>query len=200
MRNLINLLPIISYLIATIIMYKLSLTHDNKQYNKYTGWSRLQILFCSPFLLIKNHDISKIATDLIWYNSFGCALSVHIFYILSKYEAFNILTSRSLSKFKIYSKINAKYKILLQILSDLFVHFTPIFISYLYLDTSQPYKYKEYLWLLPAIIHLIYPYILIRSWRVEKLYEININYSIFIYLIGWLSIFIGYYVISINIL
>jgi len=198
MRNLFNLLPIISYLIATVIMYILSLKHDNKQYNKYTGWSRLQIIFCCPFLLIQDYDISKIATDLIWYNSFGCALSVHIFYILSRYETFDILTSRSLTKFKIYSEINAKYKLFLQILADLIIHFTPIFLSYLYLDTSRLFRYKEYLWLIPAVIHLIYPYILIRSWKVEKLYEINKNYSKSIYFIGWLSIFIGYYAISRN--
>ena len=42
---LFNILPIISYCTATLIMYNLSHYNNNKLYNKYTGWSRLQIIF-----------------------------------------------------------------------------------------------------------------------------------------------------------
>jgi len=53
MNILFNILPIISYCTATTIMYNLSIYNNNK----YTGWSRLQSIFCIPFLFIKKYDM-----------------------------------------------------------------------------------------------------------------------------------------------
>ena len=127
MKILFNIIPIISYNIATLIMYKLSKYHNNKLYNKYTGWSRLQIIFCVPFLFIKYYDINSIASDLIYLNSFGCGISVHIFYILSNYKVLDILASRSLNKFKIYNYF-IRYKIIIHLIADGILHWTPAYI------------------------------------------------------------------------
>ena len=192
---LFNASPIISYNFATLIMYKLSIYNKNKLYNKYTGWSRLQILFCIPFLFIKYHNINSIASDLIYLNSFGCAISVHIFYILSNYKVLDILASRSLKKFKLYNYF-IRYKIIIHLLADGLLHWTPAYISYLYIDHNQNYSYKKYIWLIPACSHVIYPYILTKSFNPTTLYDINIVYPEWKYMLGWILTFIGYFIVS----
>lgn len=189
-----NLLPIISYCIATLIMYKLSIYHNNKQYYKYTQWSRLQIILCIPFLFIKTHDISKIASDLMWYSAFGCAFSCHLFFLLTNYEPFFIITTRILSKFNFYR--TTKYKLFFQILADFIIHIVPTILVYKYIDCRQDYKYKKYIWLLPAFIHFIYPYLLIKSWKCSKIYKIYKTYPNLVYIIGWSGTIIFYYLLS----
>jgi hypothetical protein len=191
------MLPIISYCSATLIMYNLSISQENKIYNKYTGWSRLQIIFCIPFLFYEN-NMSYIASDLIYFNSFGCLFAVHVFYFLSKYRVLDILASRSLKKYAIYQKLCyfIKYKIIIHLIADLILHGTPAIVSYLYLKPTPIYPYKKYLWLLPAISHVLYPYLLIKTWNPIKLYEINIIFPNWIYMLGWIGTFSGYYLIS----
>jgi len=192
------MIPIISYCIATLIMYNLSIYNKNKLYNKYTGWSRLQIIFCIPFLFIKKNNISYIASDLIYLNSFGCSFAVYVFYILSNYQVLNILASRSLNKFIIYQKLCyfIRYKIFIHLIADLILHGTPILLSCLFINHTPIYTYKKKLWLVPAITHVLYPYLLIKTWNPTELYEINIIYPIWKYYIGWIGTFFGYYFIS----
>jgi hypothetical protein len=81
------IIPFIFYNSATIIMYNLS-------YTKYTGWSRLQSIFCIPLLFIKSYDINKIASDLIWLNSFGSFLSQKMNVIIPIESIFEIKAKR----------------------------------------------------------------------------------------------------------
>lgn len=198
MGLLFDIMPIASYCTATFIMYYLSIHYKNNLYNKYTGWSRLQIIFCIPFVFIKKNNISYIASDLIYLNSIGCAFAVHIFYILSNYQVLNILASGYLKKLVIYQKLCEiiKYKIIIHLFADALLHGTPILLSYLFITPSPIYIYKHYIWFIPAISHVLYPYLLIKSWDPTKLYNINIIYPNWKYWFGWLGTFLGYYLIS----
>ena len=74
-------IPFFFYESALFFMYNLSKLNKNKKFNKYTGWSRLQIISCLPFLLF-NDESKSIAADLIWTNSIGCYLTIHGFYLI----------------------------------------------------------------------------------------------------------------------
>lgn len=146
----------------------------------------------------KKYNVSYIASDLIYLNSFGCFFAVHVFYILSNYQVLNILVSRSLNKLVIYQKLCyfIKYKIIIHIIADGILHGTPALISCLFINQTPIYPYKKYIWLIPATTHVLYPYLLIKSWNPTKLYEINIIYPDWKYYIGWFGTFLGYYLIS----
>jgi hypothetical protein len=180
------IIPFIFYNSATIIMYNLS-------YTKYTGWSRLQSIFCIPLLFIKLYDINKIASDLIWLNSFGCAISIHFFYILTNYEILNIMASRNLIKFKFYKKIHNKF--IIHLIADALLHWSPCLLCLIYIK-HEYHNHKKYIWLLPAITHTSYSYLLIRSWNPCSLYELDDIYPIWKYRTAWILTFIGYYIIS----
>jgi len=151
---------------ATFLMYTLSKYHQNKSYQKYTGWSRVQILSC---IFLSN----PIALDLIYLNSFGCLISVHIFYSLSNYKVLHILASRSVGNHKI-----------VHFVADGFIHGTPALLSYM-LITPQAHPYKNYVWILPAVTHVVYPYLLIQSWNPTELYDIPLTFPTWKYAVGW---------------
>jgi hypothetical protein len=124
---------LLSYNLATATMYVLSTMHNHTQYQHYTGWSRLQSIFCIPFLYHPQ------ASDLIRINSFGCFISVHIFYSLSRYEILHTLASRSLQPFALYR--SCKYKRLVHFIADFIVHGTPCVLSMAL--PNEPYAYKK---------------------------------------------------------
>lgn len=173
------MLSILSYTSATFLMYSMAKYNENKKYQTYTGWSRLQILFCIPF-----YTNPKVC-DLIFLNSFGCFISVHMFYCLSNYEILHTLASRSLSPYDFY--IQSKHKKMLHFMADFILHGSPCLFSLCL--KNEPYPYKEYVWLLPAITHVTYPYLLTKSFDPSPLYNIT-GYSN--YQIGWFLTIFGY--------
>jgi len=174
-----NILFMISYNMATLLMYSVS-------HKYYTGWSRMQIFFCIPYLYTNQ---SKYASDLIFINSLGCFISVHCFYCLSGYEVLHILASRSLSSFHMYKTCN--HKKLLHFIADFMVHGTPCLFALRLPRESHPYK--NYMWILPALTHVSYPYMLTGSFDPAPLYNIT-GYSN--YKLGWLLTIVGYAVTS----
>jgi hypothetical protein len=50
--------------------------------------------------------------------------------------------------------------------------------------------------LIPAITHVSYPYLLIKSWNPTTLYDIPITFPNWKYVVGWIGTFGGYYLIS----
>ena len=185
--------PIVSYNMATGIMYTLSKRSGCRQYNKYTGWSRLQILCCLPWIC--KRDVSNLARDLIHLNSFGCAIAVHVFYLLSGYKVLNILASRSLKSYTLNQYLYDN--MVIHLLADFMIHGTPAVLCYYYIVPSPSYTYREYVWMIPAISHVMYPYMLVRSWDPTGLYEIPIKFHYWKYVVGWMGTFCGYYVVSI---
>jgi hypothetical protein len=163
------------YNMATILMYAFRHKH-------YTGWSRMQILFCIPFLYTKHYPY---ASDLIFINSFGCFISVHIFYCLSWYDILHILASRSLTPFHFYQTCH--YKKLVHFIADFIIHGTPCLVA-LRLP-REPHPYKNYMWILPALTHVSYPYLLTGSFNPAPLYNIT-GYSN--YKLGWVLTIVGY--------
>jgi len=163
------------YNMATILMYA-------SRHKHYTGWSRMQILFCIPFLYT-NHYLY--ASDLIFINSFGCFISVHVFYCLSGYDILHILASRSLSSFYLYQVCN--YKKLVHFIADFIIHGTPCLVALRLPRESHPYK--NYMWILPALTHVSYPYLLTGSFNPAPLYNIT-GYSN--YKLGWALTILGY--------
>lgn len=168
--------PVVSYCTATFFMYRLSMIHP--KYRMYTGWSRMQILFCIPWLP------DPVATNLIYLNAFGCLLSVHMWYGLSNYEVLHILASRSLSPFNLHSTW-------MHYVSDGVIHGTPALLALRLTPVYHPY-----LWLLPACTHVMYPYIVQGHWDPTRLYDIPIQYPAWKFVIGWTCNFIGYFFIN----
>ena len=93
---------------------------------------------------------------------------MHIFYILSKYHVLNILVSKHLQKYKLYNDYK-KYtnNFIVHFLADALLHWTPAYLAYLYINPDHTYKYKNY------ISHVSYPYLLIKSFDANKLYDVN---------------------------
>jgi hypothetical protein len=163
------------YNMASVLMYSMGHAH-------YTGWSRLQICYCIPFLYTPYYQY---AADLIIINSFGCFISVHMFYCLSRYEILHILASRSLSSFRFYQ--TCKYKKIMHFIADFIIHGTPCLVA-LRLP-RDPHPYKNYMWILPAMTHVSYPYLLTGSFNPAPLYNIT-GYSN--YKLGWALTLLGY--------
>jgi hypothetical protein len=168
------MLPFLSYHSATMIMYALG-------HKKYTGWSRLQSMFCIPFLFT---SYSNVATELIWLNSFGCALSVHLFYAVTHYEVLHLLASRSLSSSSYYQK--TRYKKLCHFIADAILHGTPCLLCLGLSRERQPY-----VWIVPALTHVSYPYIMIGTWNPSSLYGVD-DYPKWKYRLCWIGTFFIY--------
>ena len=162
----------LSYCAATWIMYL-------SRHKQYTGWSRIQLLCCIPWLP------DPVATDLILLNAFGCLLAVHVWYGLSKYEVLHILATRS--------HIHPRW----HYLADGVIHGTPALIAYVCL-TPSPHPYKSTLWLLPACTHVLYPYALQGHWDAARLYDIPIQYPPWKMVLGWTGTFFVYFLVSVR--
>ena len=57
------------------------------------------------------------------------------------------------------------------------------------------HTYKKYIWIIPASSHVIYPYLLTGHFNPTTLYEINIVYPEWKYILGWILTFISYFTI-----
>jgi len=179
------MIPVISYCTATGIMYALSSYHQNRKYQYYTGWSRLQSIFCIPF--VHSHDM---ATDLIYLNSFGCLISVHVCYLLTDYGVLHEVASRSLKDYRFYQRCS--YKKSLHYIADGLLHGTPALLCVLYLT---PTSHKTHVWILPAVSHVAYPYLLLRQFDPSPLYEVSYDPSWKI-AVAWAGTFCGYWILS----
>jgi hypothetical protein len=170
--------PILGYCAGTCSGYFM--------HNYYTGWSRLHSLFCLPFLFT---SYKAMAADLIWLNSCGCALSVHLFYSLTYYEPLSIIATRTFAKYKIHSTF------VRHLIADSCIHCTPICLSlFLYTTTKISYKNKEYIWLVPALSHaIVYP--CLTSWNPAITYKVDRTYPTWKYAVGWMGTFFSYSIV-----
>ena len=171
---------VVSYAMATFFMYTI-------KFPTYTGWSRLQSICCIPFLYTTD---ASIATDLIILNSFGCLFSVHVFYSLSQYHILHTLASRSLQPYAFYQQSNHKKQ--LHYIADFILHGTPACLC-VFLNPT-PYAYQSYVWILPAMTHVTYPYFLTGSFNPAPLYKMT-GYDD-AYKHGWFWTCVAYYGIS----
>ena len=181
--------PILSYCFATFIMYTLCKTHKYKAYHTYTGWSRFQSLCCIPFLYSEKYK--NVASTLIWLNSIGCYVAVHVFYIVTKYEVLHILAERSFCHYPKYTTLSRKQQYIVHFIGDTILHGTPVFISYCILP---PVYKNEYIWILPASIHVSYSYLLLGIWNPNILYQIYKPYPH--WKLAWAGTIMGYYIIN----
>ena len=182
-------IPFFFYESALFFMYNLSKLNKNKKFNKYTGWSRLQIFVCLPFLLL-NGETQSIAADLIWTNSIGCYLTIHGFYLITKYELLIELVSKSLQKFQFYTN-----SFLLIYLLDFLVHGTPVIFSIFYLVKIKPSTccLSPYIWLISGFPNYTYCFFLTGSWDPTPLYNCK-KYPMNIIKLGWINSFFSYFI------
>ena len=115
--------PAASCCAATAVMWR-------RAHRRYTGWSRPQSAACVPLLFTP----CRAAAELIWLNSFGRAVSTHIFDAITRYEALNLLAARSPRRCSPLRGVRNKFA----------------------LHMGAP-REPAHLWPLPAVTHVAYP-------------------------------------------
>lgn len=174
------LAPVVCYCGASAVMWGLA-------HRQYTGWSRLQSAACVPLLFT---PCRAAAAELIWLNSFGCAISIHLFYGLTGYGVLNLLAARSLRRFPCYA--GARNKFALHLGADALLHLSPCLLCWLFVAREPQRVAPARLWLLPAVTHVAYPYLLIGTCNPCALYDLDDIYPAWKYRAAWVLTFVAY--------
>ena len=159
--------PFISFTLAYLFMLYMALNNNCKAYNKYTGWVRLQVIALLPYLFIESTSINaQLATTLIWNNTVGCFIAVHLVYALTNYELLFILAGRSLKR------IGMPSSWIYCFLADGVIHGLPALLALYITCRLKPCHSFSHVWLVTGIPNTTFCFVLTGQWDPCTLYEV----------------------------
>ena len=143
-------------------MYALALQHP-KIFGKYPDWARLQILVLYSCCL--DDPWSR---DLIWLNAVGVLLASHYLYMLSGYALLDNIGRDFFKNVVGYDHSGRA----LHLAVDLLHQGAPALFAYGVHITEQGPRppAPPYLWLVTAIPHAVYGYLLTGQWGLKTFY------------------------------
>lgn len=149
-------------------MYALALQHP-KIFGKYPDWARLQILVLYSCCLD-----DPWTHDLIWLDAVGVFLASHYLYMLSGYA---LLDSIGRDFFKNVVGYEQSGRVM-HLATDLLHQGAPALFAYgLHINDLGPRRAvpPPYLWLITALPHLVYGYLLTGRWGLKPLYGASVG-------------------------
>jgi hypothetical protein len=138
-------------------------------FGRYNDWMRLQILLWYEFC--KDDPMVR---DLIWVNAMGNMITAHLMYFMTRYELLHFWTDYFF-KFVVGFPINVGLYISLA--TDLTVQGLPVLFAYGVLkEKGRPLTPPlPHIWLLTAVPHALYVFLLTGGWDIKPLYGVSLK-------------------------